>query len=254
MPDWIGAFVQTGKVRVWEVSARHIDKRELCDGETFQALAGSTTVPIVACGLPVAARAVPSAPFAGVVQTTLAPNVAAIPGLSQTSPAALSRGLETALAGFLCNEPDFDGVICLLAEESLWAQVSAGEIVSFQTFLTPRLQATLSGGTAPTTEFAAAVADTISHPERLARHLSSATTQEAPDQITGHLIGAELAAAKPYWLGQRVVVLGERPALYVHALTGLGVVPETGSLDDMMLNGLRLAYERAIMTTGHQIN
>lgn len=254
MPDWIGAFVQPGKVRVWEVAAQQAEMRDLQDPETFQDLARSAAVPIVACGLPVAARTVPSAPLTDVVQTATAPNVAAIPGLSQAHPAARSRGLETAIAGYLHNQPGFDGVICVQAEENMWAQVSAGEVVSFQTFLTPGLQDALSGGTAATPEFDAAVTDTISHPERLARHLSSAKAQESPDRITGHLIGAELAAAKPYWLGQRVVVLSGAHVLHAHALTRLGVAPEAGRLDDMMLDGLRLAYERALTHTGHQIN
>ena len=254
MPDWIGAFVQTGKVRVWEVSAHRVAMRDVQDPETFQDWARSAAVPIVACGLPVTARAVPSIPLTDVTRTGIAPNVAAIPGLSQAQPAWSSRGLETAIAGYLHNPPGFDGVLCLQAEENMWAQVSAGEVVSFQTFLTPQLQDALDGGTAVTAEFDAAVTDTVSHPERLARHLSSAKAQESPDRITGHLIGAELAAAKPYWLGQRVVILGDGPVLHTHALTGLGAMPEAGPLDDMMLDGLRLAYEQAITSTGHQLN
>ena len=44
-------------------------------------------------------------------------------------------------------------------------------------------------------------------------------------RLSGLLIGAELAAAKPYWLGQRVAVLGagDLAALYARALDGLSV-------------------------------
>ena len=46
------------------------------------------------------------------------------------------RGEETQIAGFLALNPGWDGVICLPGTHSKWAHVSAGEVVSFQTFLT----------------------------------------------------------------------------------------------------------------------
>jgi 2-dehydro-3-deoxygalactonokinase len=45
---------------------------------------------------------------------------------------------------------------------------------------------------------------------------------------TGHLLAAELAAARPYWLGQNVVLIasGDEAENYAAALRGLGAPVE----------------------------
>ena len=53
------------------------------------------------------------------------------------------RGEETQIAGALALLPDFDGVFCLPGTHSKWAHVSAGEVVSFQTYMTGELFALL---------------------------------------------------------------------------------------------------------------
>ena len=45
------------------------------------------------------------------------------------------RGEETQIAGALALRPAFDGVLCLPGTHSKWVHLSAGEVVSFQTFL-----------------------------------------------------------------------------------------------------------------------
>ncbi|HBR42153.1 MAG TPA: 2-dehydro-3-deoxygalactonokinase, partial [Sulfitobacter pontiacus] len=58
------------------------------------------------------------------------------------------QGAETAIAGYLQAAPEFDGVICCLDAQSTWAHISAREVVSFQSFLTP-VMATQLSATAP---------------------------------------------------------------------------------------------------------
>ena len=59
----------------------------------------------------------------------------------------------------------------------------------------------------------------------LAAHLRSAEVTGRADAISGHLIGAELAAARPYWLGQSVVLIdgGASSAGHAGALEAQGV-------------------------------
>lgn len=115
------------------------------------------------------------------------------------------------LVGLTEAQPDWDGVACLLMPEVVhWVHLSAREAVSCQSFLTPRLVAALDG--APTAD-AGALADSLSRPERLAAHLRAAEMRGEPAAITGHLLGAELAAARPYWLGQSLALIGEGAAL-----------------------------------------
>jgi phosphonate metabolism protein PhnN/1,5-bisphosphokinase (PRPP-forming) len=66
------------------------------------------------------------------------------PGLRQGKPADVMRGEETQIAGFLALNPNWDGVICLPGTHSKWVHISAGEVVSFQTFLTGEMFALLS--------------------------------------------------------------------------------------------------------------
>jgi 2-dehydro-3-deoxygalactonokinase len=54
-------------------------------------------------------------------------------------PPDVMRGEETQIAGFLAAAPGFDGVLCLPGTHAKWVQISAGEVVSFRTFMTGEL-------------------------------------------------------------------------------------------------------------------
>lgn len=189
-----------------------------------------------------------------------------LPGLSQASPPDVMRGEEIQIAGFLASDPGFDGVLCLPGTHSKWVRISAEEVVSFQTFMTGELFQLLSEGsvlrhsvTAESMDaevFAEAVEDTLSRPERLATRLFAIrardvlTDQTAPAaraRLSGALIGAELAAARPYWLGQNVAVAGA-PALadlYARALAGQGVTARAVDAGPLTRAGLAHARDAA---------
>ncbi len=144
--------------------------------------------------------------------------------LSQSQPLGLlPASARLQAVGFLNAHRDWDGVICLPhADCTHWCQISADEIVSFQGFLTGQMAAVL-GETAPVDE--QALSETLSRPERLAAHLRSAQVSGMPGQCTGHLMGAELSAARAFWLGQQVALIGDSPLTdgYFDALTAQGV-------------------------------
>ena len=137
------------------------------------------------------------------------------------------RGEETQIAGYLAQNPDFDGVICLPGTHSKWVHVSAGEVVSFRTFMMGEMFSLL----AKTSVLRHSIAETgwdeetflttldqpLSRPEQLAAKLfslraesllHSQTGDTARAKLSALLIGAELAAAKPYWLGQPIALIG----------------------------------------------
>lgn len=147
-----------------------------------------------------------------------------LPGLTQESPADVLDGwVRLLLLGFAEARPDWDGVALVLTDQlSHWVHLSAREAVSCQSFLTPRLMHAL-GGTLPADMDA--LGDSLSRPERLAAHLRSAEVTGRADAISGHLIGAELAAARPYWLGQSVILIdgGASGAGHAAALEAQGV-------------------------------
>ena len=237
---------------------------------------GSAPVTVLACGMvgarqgwaEAAYQPVPCKPgAAGLTRAaTCDPrlDVLILPGLSQASPPDVMRGEETQILGLLAQNPDFDGVICLPGTHSKWAHVSAGEIVSFQTAMTGEIFALLAersvlrhalGAGDPDQEaFDAAIAETLSRPERLAQALfgiraasllSDQSGSTARGRLSGLLIGAELAATRPYWLGREIILAGAPAlsALYARALKSQGASVTIKPGDDLALHGLRLAYE-----------
>lgn len=204
---------------------------------------------VIACGMAKAAlRPVPCAPAeAGRLirvptrDSRIAVHLA--PGLSQVAPADVVYREAVQIAGALAFQSGFDGVMCLPGSHSKWAHISAGEVVSFQSFMTGEIFALLSTQSVlqdviaaqgfDAAAFDAALSDALSRPEKLAARLCSLRAEAMLDslcpiaarsRLSGLLIGIELAAAKPYWLGQPVILIGapDLCALYSRALDAQG--------------------------------
>ena len=235
-------------------------------------LPDADTTLVVACGMIGSRQGWVEAPYRAVpcmpLGTTLAHaptvdkrlNVVVISGLKQSMPADVMRGEETQIAGFLALNPGWDGVICLPGTHSKWVHISADEVVSFQTYLTGELFQILSDhsilrhGMAGWDEagFADGLAQGLERPERLSSRLFSLRAEgllndlapaTARARLSGMLIGAEVAAAKPYWLGQRVAVLGDSALadLYARALASFSVPVTRHDVADATLAGLSAA-------------
>jgi 2-dehydro-3-deoxygalactonokinase len=195
-------------------------------------------LPVVACGMVGSRQGWVEAPYRAVPCTpmgkelTRAPtksgvSVHIVPGLCQNSPPDVMRGEETQIAGFLALNPGWDGVLCMPGTHTKWAHLSAGEVVSFQTFMTGELYALISTASVlrhslrdngwDKTAFEEAVSEAMSKPEHLAARLFQLRARDLLNAqkdgatraaLSGYLIGAELAAARPYWLGQNLAILG----------------------------------------------
>ena len=187
-----------------------------------------------------------------------------LPGVKQVASPDVMRGEETQIAGALSRNPDFDGILCLPGTHTKWVHISAGEIVSFKTFMTGELFALLSeqsvlrhsvtDETLDPKAFLDAVADTMSQPHAFASKLfglraaglvGGAQPQHARARLSGMLVGLELGAARPYWLGQQVAILGAGPVgeLYRVGLEEQGVPTAVWDVTDLTLVGLSKAYE-----------
>lgn len=165
----------------------------------------------------------------------------AFSGLSQAAPPERAGALvRLAAAGFRSANRDWDGILLILSGgRSHWLHVSAAEVVSFQSTLTPRLIAGLTDVLLPDPE---TVSETLSRPERLAGILSRAERSGAGGQVAGALIGAELAAMRPYWLGQQVAVIAAAADPdYGAALQAQGVPVTVQPLLTALSLGLRMA-------------
>ncbi|WP_277620928.1 2-dehydro-3-deoxygalactonokinase [Pseudophaeobacter leonis] len=93
----------------------------------------------------------------------------------------------------------------------------------------------------------------MSRPERLASRLAElqATVQlqsgdntEMAGKLWGYLLGAELAAARPYWLGQNLALIAEDALAspYLAALSAQGLPVTRAQPDRMALEGLVQAW------------
>lgn len=288
-PDWIAVDWGTTNLRAFAMrGTQSLAKAASADGMGTLAREGfepalrklvapwlaHRDVPIIACGMvgsrqgwvEAPYRAVPCTPLADVL--TAAPSdsgltVRVVPGLRQSSPADVMRGEETQIAGFLALNPGFDGVLCLPGTHTKWVHLSAGEVVSFRTFMTGELFALLStasvlrhslaGDDWNADAFVEGMRDAMAKPESLAAALFTLRATHlledaAPGllraRLSGLLTGAELAAARPYWLGQNVAVLGfeAQSRAYRDALDELGVPALMVDTQSATLAGLAAAY------------
>jgi 2-dehydro-3-deoxygalactonokinase len=291
--DWIAADWGTSNLRVWAMAG---DGRVLASAESGKGMGsltrdgfepalleltaawieGRARVTVVACGMVGARqgwaeapyRAVPCTPVdagSGLTRPEVTDRRLAVhigPGLSQSRPPDVMRGEETQAAGFLAAEPGFDGVLCLPGTHSKWAHVSAGEIVSFQTFMTGELFALLSSQSVLRHGLAAegwddaafqhGLSEALSRPERIGAALFSLRAEgllkglspvAARARLSGLLIGTELAAAKPYWLGREIVLIGAETLCrsYAAALAAQGAAARTVTSGALTLAGLAAA-------------
>lgn len=208
---------------------------------------------VVACGAAAAPLSnLPSTP-SETAPVAVQDGLYLVPGLRQAEPALEMRGGETRIAGFLSLNPSWDGVICLPGPRSHWALVSAREVVSFQSFLSGEMIAALSatpslsgiGGAWDADTFHDALSESLSRPERMASRLASLGPEDAA-RLVGLVLGGEMAAARPYWLGQQVAVIGAGDAArpYVAALEAQGVPVTQTDETRMVLAGLTAAWRR----------
>lgn len=235
---------------------------------------GPGVTPVLACGMvggpegwhEVACRTTPCAPLDPDVLVTVPVrdariSVQIVPGLKQLRPADVMQGEETRIAGALALHPGFDGAICLPGTHSRWCQISAGEVVSFQTFLTGEMfallseQSVLRHGLAEgwdDSAFDAGVAEGMARPDRLMAQLfriraegliAGLSGPAARARLSGLLIGAELAAARAWWLGLPVLLVGSDrlTALYSRALAAQAVSARSLSATGCTLAGLARA-------------
>ncbi|MCO4825152.1 MAG: 2-dehydro-3-deoxygalactonokinase [Amylibacter sp.] len=233
--------------------------------------------PVICCGMVGAKQgwveadyvAVPNAPPNGDAATRaksddLRIDVWILPGMKQVAQPDVMRGEETQVAGFLRDQPEFDGVLVMPGTHSKWAHISAGEIVSFQTFMTGEMyallarQSVLKHSVAVTgwddAAFETAIGEAISRPESVAAKLfglraaslvSEQSNEAARARLSGLLIGLELAATRPYWLGQNLAIVGapEVGAVYAKALALQGLQAQVIDAQPMTRAGLIAAYE-----------
>lgn len=294
--DWIAADWGSTHLRVWAMRGDQALEAASSDRgtgaleragfepallELVEPWLGESPTMVVACGMVGSRQGWVEAPYVAVPCHPLSGDsarpavkddrldVRVIPGVKQLRPTDVMRGEETQIAGYLARNSGFDGVLCLPGTHTKWVRISAGEIVSFRTFMTGEMYSLLSKQSVlrhsiaegwNEKAFAEAVATTLSQPETLAAALftiraeslvASSDGTTARSRLSGLLIGAELAGARHYWLGQRVALVGDQ-ALSTHyaaALALQGLQAEIADGAATTLAGLAAAHALLKETT-----
>lgn len=235
---------------------------------------GDGAIDIVACGMVGARQGWVEAPYARVPAPPLGDGmveaaahdprlrVHVIGGLSQDKPVDVMRGEETQIAGLLQTMPGFGGIVAMPGTHAKWVQIVDAEVFHFATFMTGELFDLLStqsvlrhsvqAGRLDGAEFVEAFEAAMGRPERMAADLFSlraegllkgADPARQSSRLSGLLLGLEFAAARPYWLGQDVVLMAADPLLelYRRAMEVVGVTPKIADPESCVLNGLRAA-------------
>ena len=188
-----------------------------------------------------------------------------LPGLCQLQPADVMRGEETQIAGVLCQQKDFSGVLCLPGTHSKWALSEAGQVMSFSTFLTGELFALLSQQSVlrhsamnddwNDDAFIQGVHDALNNPAQFTNELFSVRARDilgsgaiefGKARLSGLLIGIELAGTRELWQGRKVMLLGDKmlQSLYKLAMDQMKIDVVLVNATEMTLAGLTAAYEQ----------
>ncbi|EIE49831.1 hypothetical protein AL035_11900 [Salipiger aestuarii] len=255
-PDWIA--IEFGSVRMlqWDMRGNDVLARHERAPLPLNALADAVPqeVPVVVSGAPGAALAVPCRP----APPCRSGGFLLLPGVKQAQPYDTMEAEVTRIAGFLALNPGFDGTICLPGPTSRWVQISAGEIVSFRSVLTGTLLTLLQAPQAlgalddgfDADVLREAVDRALGRPAALTCDLATLRAgilaggaEGAGSRALGWLIGVELAATRPWWLGQNVALLadGQMGEPYRIALEAQGVPALIADGPRMALEGLKRA-------------
>ena len=187
-----------------------------------------------------------------------------VAGVKQADPADVMRGEETQIAGVLRDDPDFTGIICLPGTHTKWVFVTDGTITAFQTFMTGETFSLLSKSSvlkhSVTSDawddavFRTSLEQTVNEPSRFAASLFSVRANDLLNavgpaagraKLSGHLIGAEIAAMREQASGQSIRIVGAAGLsdLYAQALKSIGVDATLDNADEITLAGLKAVYE-----------
>ena len=186
-------------------------------------------------------------------------NIHILSGVSQFNPSDVMRGEETQIAGFLLNNVDFNGSICLPGTHSKWVNMNSYNIQEFTTFLTGELyeivkKYSILNHSLNTTELDDEIVKSsakliIENPSFISNKLfeiradnllknSNQTSNNS--KLVGYLLGIELSGSRTYWEDKDLVIIGTSNLnkYYELILNGRSNSIRLFNSSDMALNGL----------------
>ena len=180
-------------------------------------------------------------------------------GISQDNTPDVMRGEETQIAGFLYDNPNFNGSICLPGTHSKWVNLKSYNIHEFTTYLTGELYEIVKkysilkhslNTTRLEDEIVKSAANLIiENPSfisnklfeiRAENLLKNSNQTSNNSKLVGYLLGIELSGSKTYWEDKDLVIIGSSNLnkYYELILNGRSKSIQLFNSNDMVLNGL----------------
>ena len=148
-------------------------------------------------------------------------------GISQDNTPDVMRGEETQIAGFLYDNPNFNGSICLPGTHSKWVKIENGNIINFKTFMTGELFEIISKNSilihsvtsnkVLKNELRMAVDEIFKNPKIFGNALfqlraddliNSRGSEIYKSKLSGYLLGLELIGSIEFWEKKDIVLIG----------------------------------------------
>jgi len=181
-------------------------------------------------------------------------------GVSQFNPSDVMRGEETQIAGFLLNNIDFNGSICLPGTHSKWVEIRNNNITKFKTFMTGELFEIISKNSVlihsveaekiDKMELLKSVDKIIQNPELFSNALFQLRADDLinskgptiyKSRLSGYLLAIELLGSMEFWKNNDIVLIGnpDLTEMYQYVLNKKVKSIKKFLSSDMVLKGLK---------------
>ena len=181
-------------------------------------------------------------------------------GISQNDPPDVMRGEETQIAGFLSDNFQFKGSVCLPGTHSKWVQVNQNNLEKFKTFMTGELFEIISKNSVlvhsvvsdefDKAEFLKSADKILKCPKLFGNSLFQLRADDLinsksgviyKSRLSGYLLGLELLGSLEFWKNNDIVLIGNKNLVDLY---GDVLISKVSSLKkftskDMILKGLK---------------
>ena len=181
-------------------------------------------------------------------------------GVSQINQPDVMRGEETQIAGFLNENPNFNGSICLPGTHSKWVEIKNNNIIKFKTFMTGELFEIISKNSVlihsvkaekiDKMELLKSVDEILQKPELFSNALFQLRADDLinskgptiyKSRLSGYLLAIELLGSMEFWKNNDIILIGNQDLIemYQFILNKKVKSIKTFLSSDMILKGLK---------------
>ena len=181
-------------------------------------------------------------------------------GVCQINQPDVMRGEETQIAGFLNENPNFNGSICLPGTHSKWVEIKNNNIIKFKTFMTGELFEIISKNSVlihsikaekiDKMELLKSVDKILQKPELFSNALFQLRADDLinskgpsiyKSRLSGYLLAIELLGSVEFWKNSDIVLIGnpDLTSMYQFVLNKKVKSIKIFLSKDMVLKGLK---------------